>query len=229
VTVRFVGGEFVAAEVRAFVTEQFPLCRMVVLGSVHKSATGERTNRTLRSIVTKVRTPPSPLAAGPMRHAVITKATEIHNANPSSVLNGLTPLEAEVPDNLWHVIRAREDRRLTEAVRYSVQYDSVKKFAVGDFVYRRLRQRRGYLRTIPNVGEPVAVGVGGRLKEANRDYNLSRTVYRVIAIRKTTPLESYILQAVGGDRTFPGSYTGTELVRSADIDNPDSDTDVDDG
>jgi hypothetical protein len=158
-------------------------------------------------------------AAGPLRHAHIKLAERLHNYNPSTTLPlvkgstnlHITPFEAEKEANLWRVRVFRQQNKAQEYVRNSKAYDKVPKFHVGQLVLRRLRQRGGYLRTTRIPGEPTAPGGLGRLKEADRQYNLSSIVYRIAAIRATFPLPSYVLQVVGSNIISPGTVTAPDL------------------
>lgn len=74
------------------------------------------------------------------------------------------------------------------------KYKTAEKYSVGDLVYRRIIRGKGFE------------------KESNIN-NVSKQVYRIVAIRPTSPLPSYKLEDVHAGIVLPGTYQANVLVK----------------
>ena len=78
------------------------------------------------------------------------------------------------------------------------------KFKVGEKVLRRLRHKGGIVTAQSEKRQFV--------KESDKDFNISKTVYVVTRIDPTFPLPSYVISQLDGGVTVPGRFIGTDLI-----------------
>jgi hypothetical protein len=142
---------------------------------------------------------------GALVRRMVKEAVNVHNANPSVVTDWLSPIDAELPKNLMRVRLARQIRQLATNNRNFDKLKKAKKFEIGQLVWRRVRQRGGITRS----GETAETKKKQHLKATESVY--SKSTYRIIAIRNTMPLQSYVLQNLDTGIAYPGSLTAFNL------------------
>jgi hypothetical protein len=80
-------------------------------------------------------------------------------------------------------------------------------FEIGDMVLRRIRQTQG-----------IVMGGHGDdryqqwVKEADRDLNISKSLYKISGIVPSSPVEGYKLSRAENDIVIPGTYLAKDLL-----------------